>query len=70
MKVTAKILDMIKQGKSYREIQKEVYYWNKGSHKKFVSMGYISKVLAFHKSSVNNTSEKLNLKNVQNLTNK
>lgn len=48
--VNAKIRDWIKdlrrQGKSYSEISKEVYYYTKSNNKKMVSIGFISKVLS------------------------
>ena len=34
-----------KNGKTMREISKEVYYWDKNNHKKFVSIGFVHKLL-------------------------
>ena len=39
------IIKKAKDGKSYREIQKEVHYWDKHRHVKKISLGYISEVL-------------------------
>jgi len=45
LKLDWKIITLYKQGKKYREICKEVYYWDKNNYKKFVSLGYVGKVL-------------------------
>ena len=45
LKVEKQILDLHKQGKSMRQICNEVYYWDKNNHKKFVSVGYVHKVI-------------------------
>jgi len=58
IKVDEKILELGKKGKSMREICKEVYYWDKTRHKKFVSLGYVQKVLSsVHKLSEEKTEE-------------
>jgi len=44
----ASILKLHKEGKKIREICEEVYYWDGNHHKKFVSLGYVHKLL--HKS--------------------
>jgi len=44
-KVISQILKLRQNGLSIREISKQVYYWDKNSHKKCVSIGYVSKVL-------------------------
>jgi len=45
VKVQKQIIELRKQGKSYRDICKEVFYWDKSRNKHFVSMGYVHKVL-------------------------
>jgi len=39
------ILKLRDEGKSIREITKEIYYWDKNHHRKYVSIGYVAKVL-------------------------
>ncbi|MBA7709834.1 hypothetical protein ES703_118760 [subsurface metagenome] len=51
-KLRQKIISLHKQGKSIRDIAKEVFYWDKSHNKKFVSMGYV------HKSIPKNTKKK------------
>jgi len=62
LKVEEEIIMMREKGKSLREICKGVYYWDKNNHKKFVSIGYVSKVLTenkdVHKLVIENTGEK------------
>ncbi len=45
LKVDKEILELRKDGKTIREIQQVVFYWDKHNHKKFVSVGYIHKIL-------------------------
>ena len=45
LKVGKEILKLRKDGKTIREIKDIVFYWDKNNHKKFVSVGYIHKVL-------------------------
>jgi len=45
LKVDGEILELRKEGKTIREIQRIVFYWDKNNHKKFVSVGYIHKIL-------------------------
>jgi len=45
LKVNDKIIKLYKEGKTYREICEEVYYWDKSNHKKFVSLGYVGNIL-------------------------
>lgn len=45
-KIKQLIIDLREQGKSYREICKEVYYWDSSKHKKQVSMGFVHKTLS------------------------
>lgn len=44
-KVKEQIVEMREQGKSFRDICKEVYYWTATRNKKFVSMGVVHKTL-------------------------
>ena len=39
------ILKLRSEGKTIREIQRVTFYWDKNNHKKFVSVGYIHKIL-------------------------
>ena len=48
--VDEKIILLHKKGKTTREINKEVYYWDENRHKKFVSLGYINKIINENKS--------------------
>jgi DNA invertase Pin-like site-specific DNA recombinase len=43
--IDKKIILLSGEGKSIREICKEVYYWDKSRHKKFVSVGYVQGVI-------------------------
>lgn len=43
--VKEQIVKLREQGKSYRDICKEVYYWDAARHRKFVSMGFVHKTL-------------------------
>ena len=45
LKLEPKILELYKNGKSIREISKEVYYIDHNNNKKFVSIGYIHKTI-------------------------
>ena len=44
-KTKEQIISFHKEGKSYRDICREVYYWTKGRNKKYVSMGLVHKVI-------------------------
>jgi DNA invertase Pin-like site-specific DNA recombinase len=48
------IIKLSNEGKTMRDITKEVYYWDKAHHKKFVSLGYVHKIIDVHKSSIQN----------------
>ena len=68
LKVEEEIINLFKNGKSLRQISKEVFYWDKNNNKKFVSLGYIHKVV--HKYySVNSERNKVVEPEVQNLVN-
>jgi DNA invertase Pin-like site-specific DNA recombinase len=54
-KLDGEIVELYKQGKTMREITKEVYYWDTANHKKFVSLGYVHK--AVQESSSKNVQE-------------
>ena len=43
--IRQQIIDMRTAGKSFMDIKREVYYWTRAGHKKFVSLGFIHKVL-------------------------
>lgn len=58
LKVDKEILELRKQGKTIREIQQVTFYWDKNNHKKFVSVGYVHKILSKNKEGV--ASHKLN----------
>ena len=45
-KIRDKIVELREQGKSYREICGEVYYWDKARNKHFVSLGFVHKTLS------------------------
>ena len=45
LKVQEEILGLRKEGKTMREITEQISYWDKNNHKKFVSVGYVHKVL-------------------------
>lgn len=55
LKIDKNIIDLYNQGKSMRDITKEIYYWDKSRHKKFVSLGYVHKVIDVHKSTKKDT---------------
>ena len=54
-KVINLIIELREQGKSYREICKEVYYWDASRNKHYVSMGFV------HKTLSNNTTHKIRI---------
>jgi DNA invertase Pin-like site-specific DNA recombinase len=43
--VEDRVIELHKQGKSIREISKEVYYWNSARNKKFISTGAVHKII-------------------------
>ena len=43
--VDKNIIELSKEGKSYRKICEEVFYWDKSRNKRFVSLGYVHKIL-------------------------
>ena len=45
LKVDNEIIKLYQEGKSYREIQKNVSYWDKNNHLKNVSLGYVCSVV-------------------------
>ena len=45
LKIDDKIINAHKEGKNMRQITKDVFYWDKNKHKKFVSLGYVHKTL-------------------------
>lgn len=45
LKVEKEVLKLHKQGKTMRQICDEVYYWDKNRHKKFVSLGFVHKII-------------------------
>ncbi len=45
LKVGKEIIKLRKEGKTMRQITEEVFYWDKNNHKKFVSVGYVHKIL-------------------------
>ena len=47
--VDKNIIRLFKEGKTYRNICKEVFYWDKSRNKRFVSIGYISKIVSREK---------------------
>lgn len=61
-KIDDRIIELYKEGKKYREICEEVYYWDKNNHKKFVSLGYVHKILANVKEE--NNSKRISDKSV------
>lgn len=52
-----KIIECYKQGKSLRQISKEVYYYNKYNHPKKVSLGVVHKIVVEFKQRKNNQKE-------------
>lgn len=40
------IIESYKQGKKFRDIIKEIFYWDKNNNKKYVSLGYVHKVIS------------------------
>jgi len=50
-KVREEILKLRNEGKSLRDINKEIYYWTKSGNKKFVSLGFVHKVLEEYKEA-------------------
>jgi DNA invertase Pin-like site-specific DNA recombinase len=51
-----KIIELINKGLKYREIQEQVFYYDKNNHKKNVSLGYVSKIV--HKLSSNKLEDR------------
>jgi DNA invertase Pin-like site-specific DNA recombinase len=55
-KVDEEIIDLHKQGKKLREIKELVSYWDKNNNKKFVSLGYVHKILdKFKRENISKT---------------
>ncbi len=44
--VEKRIIEAHKKGMTMRKITKEIYYWDKSRHKKYVSLGYVHKILS------------------------
>lgn len=49
LKVEKEVLKLHNQGKTMRQICNEVYYWDKNRHKKFVSLGFVHKIIGKNK---------------------
>lgn len=49
-----KIIDCYREGKSLRQISKEIYYYNKNNHPKKVSLGAVHKIVAEFKQENDN----------------
>jgi DNA invertase Pin-like site-specific DNA recombinase len=62
-KVDEEIIDLHKQGKKLREIKELVSYWDKNNNKRFVSLGYVHKILSKFKR------ENISKSDVQEVTN-
>jgi len=62
LKLEKQIIELYNQGKKYREICKEVYYWDKNNHKKYVSLGFVHKTISKFKE-VNKSQEVVSQKN-------
>jgi len=45
VKINEEIFKMREEGKTIREITRIIYYWDKNNHKKYVSVGFVHKVL-------------------------
>jgi DNA invertase Pin-like site-specific DNA recombinase len=58
------IMELSKQGKTTREIAKEVFYWNKNRNKKYVSVGYVHKLITKSKGSEPRNKEVQDLVNI------
>ena len=74
IKVDDKIIAAHKEGKKIIAITKEIYYWDKSKHKKFVSAGYVHKVITqykdFHKLSSENKPKSIANQSAQNIGDK
>jgi len=57
-KAEVQILKLHKEGKKMREICEEVYYWDKHHHKKFVSLGFVHKLLAENQLTKSSQNQK------------
>lgn len=44
-KIDKRIIKLYQNGKTIREICEEIHYWDKSKHKKFVSLGFVHKIL-------------------------
>jgi len=61
--VEEKIIELYNQGKKLREIKEKVYYWDKNNNKKYVSLGFVHKLISKYKkenSSNNQVQEMTN----------
>ena len=63
LKVKQNILKLHEQGKLYREICGEVYYWDAAKHKKFVSIGFVHKTIEEFKARKGSKTAVHNLPN-------
>lgn len=57
-RVNNQIIELYNNGESYNSIKNKVSYSDKNNNKKFVSIGYISKIITFHKLSQENNTQK------------
>lgn len=48
-KTEKQIIELHKEGRNMREIVENVYYWDKNNHKKFVSLGFVHKIITEYK---------------------
>jgi len=48
-KVNEQIISLYEQGKTIRQISQEVCYWDRNRNKKFVSVGYVHKIISNYK---------------------
>ena len=46
LKLDKEIIELYNKGKTMMEISKEVFYWDKNNHKKFVSIGAVHKIIS------------------------
>ncbi len=49
--VIEQIMQLRNEGKSYTEITKKVFYWNKSNNKRYVSKAFVSKILSKRKTN-------------------
>jgi len=69
LKVQKEIIKLFNEEKKYREICKEVFYWDKNNHKKYVSLGFVHKTIVNFKKENTSQEDSSEVKQIMNKEN-